>query len=136
MKIFSRLCGIFVVFMLCVSLIRANNTSISYQQPVTFEYLLQQSAKVQLIPNVNISNSNWLVLLRDAVNLLENNNSTFVPGDNYFSFLLSQIGATIGKFIVFIFSGIDIFVNFLVNTVNSIYNLFNVFYVILFGSSI
>lgn len=97
---------------------------------------MQQSAKVQLIPNVNISNSNWLVLLRDAVNLLENNNSTFVPGDNYFSFLLSQIGATIGKFIVFIFSGIDIFVNFLVNTVNSIYNLFNVFYVILFGSLI
>lgn len=133
MKFFSRICGLLVVFMLCVSLIRANNTSIVYKEPLTFEYLLQQISENKLIPNVRISDSNWLVLLKDTVTLLEQTNGSFIFGDNYFSFLLSQIGATIGKFIVFIFSSFDMFVNFIANTVNVVYNVFNACYIILFG---
>ena len=133
MKFFTRICGLLVVFMICVSLIRANNDSIVYQEPVTFEYLLQQISETKLLPNTNISNSNWLVLLRDTVTLLEKSNGSFVFGDNPFSFLLSQISATIGKFIVFIFSSIDMIVNFVVNTINVIYNVFNACYIILFG---
>lgn len=133
MKSFSRICGIIVVFMICVSLIRANNDSIVYKEPVTFEYLLQQFSETKLIPNSNISNSNWLVLLRDTVTLLEKTNGSFIFGDNYFSFIVSEFLATIGKFIVFIFSGIDIFVNFISNTINVIYNVFNACYIILFG---
>lgn len=133
MRHFTRICGILVVFMICVSLIRANNDSIVYKEPVTFEYLLQQFSETKLIPNVNLSNSNWLVLLRDTVTLLEKNNGSYIFGDNYFSFVLSQFTATIGKFIVFIFSGIDMFVNFIANTINVIYNVFNACYIILFG---
>ncbi len=133
MKFFTRICGLLVVFMICVSLIRANNESIVYKQPVTFEYLLQQFSDVKLVPNANISNSNWLVLMKDTVALLEKNNGSFIFGDNPFSFVLSKIGATIGKFIVFIFSSIDMFVNFIANTINVIYNVFNACYIILFG---
>lgn len=133
MKFFSRICGIIVVFMICVSLIRANNDSIVYKEPVTFEYLLQQFSDVQLIPNVNIAESNWLSLLKDTIALLEKSNGSFLFGDNYFSFVLSEIFATIGKFIVFVFSSFDMFVNFIANTINVIYNVFNACYIILFG---
>ena len=111
MKFFTRICGIIVVFMICVSLIRANNDSIVYKEPVTFEYLLQQFSETKLIPNSNISNSNWLVLLRNTVTLLEQSNGSFIFGDNPFSFVLSKIGATIGKFIVFVLSSFDMLSN-------------------------
>lgn len=133
MKIFLRTLGICVVFMLSVSLIRANDSSIAYKQPLTFEYVLQQLSEVKLIKNVELSNSNWLVLLKNTVNLLGSNNSSYFANGNYFSFLLSKIGESLGKFIVAIFSGFDMIINFLINTVNIVYGLFNAFYGILFG---
>ena len=133
MKFFTRICGLLVVFMICVSLIRANNNDIVYKEPVTLEYLLQQFSETKLIPTVKISNSNWLVLLKDTVELLEKTNGSFIFGENYFSFLLSEILATIGKFIVFLFGSIDMVVNFVANFVNAIYSVFNACYIILFG---
>lgn len=133
MKFFTRICGLFVVFMICVSLIRANNNDIVYKDPVTLEYLLQQLTEVKLIPTVKISNSNWLVMLKDTVELLEKTNGSFIIGENFFSFLLSEFLATIGKFIVFIFGSIDMVVNFVANFVNAVYSVFNACYIILFG---
>lgn len=133
MKFFHRICGLLVVFMICVSLIRANNDSIVYKEPITFEYLIQQLSETKLLPNVNISDSNWLVLLKDTVQLLQKTNGSFLFGDNVFSFLVSEIFATIGKFIVFIFGSFDMIVNYVVNIVNAIFNVFNACYIILFG---